>query len=66
MNGNAAFNARLHLGRQIGIGGMHIAELRGPQNLAVAPWHTLGVQHIGQRDFLGIGHIRVPALAGII
>ena len=45
---------------------MHIAELRGTQNLAVAAWHALGVQHIGQRDFVGIGHIRMPALAGII
>src|SRR5262245_19284054 len=44
---------------------MHVAELRIAQRPAVAPGYLDGVEHVGERDLLAVGHIGVPALSGV-
>src|SRR3989442_8476368 len=44
---------------------MHVAELGVAQRPAVAHGHLDGVEHVGERDLLAVGHIGVPALSGI-
>jgi hypothetical protein len=44
---------------------MHVAELRIAQRSAVARGYLDGVEHVGERDLLTVGHIGVPALSGV-
>jgi hypothetical protein len=50
---------------QIIIRSVHTTELRFAERLVVAPRDALTVQDIRQCDLPRIGHVRVPALAGI-
>src|SRR3712207_9041953 len=58
--------ALAHLPGQALVGGVHVAELRVAERLAVAHRHALGVQHVGERDLLRVAHVRVPALARVV
>src|SRR5258707_8809534 len=44
---------------------MHVAELRIAQRPALARRHLDGVEDVGERDLLAVGHIGVPALSGV-
>ena len=65
VRGRAPGEPALDVGRQILVGGMHVAELRVAQRPAVAHRHLDGVEHVGERHVLAVGHVRVPALSGI-
>jgi hypothetical protein len=65
VRGRAPGQPALDVVRQIVVSGMHVAELRVAQRAAVAHRHLDGVQHVGERHLLAVGHVRVPTLSGI-
>jgi hypothetical protein len=62
----AAFQPVLERIGQIVVGGVHIAELRLAERLAVSVRHVPCVQDVGKRNLVAIRHIGVPALAGVV
>ena len=62
----AAFQPVLQRVGQVLVGGMHVAELRLAERLAVAHRHMPRVQDVGERDVVAVRHVGVPALAGIV
>ena len=66
MRRGAAVELVLQRLRQVVVGGVHVAELRLAERLAVAQRHVLRMQDVGQRNVVAVRHVGVPALAGIV